>query len=112
MVKIKLNLTKLDKERFFKGEKGTCADLVLIDYKDGPKYDNDGFVKQDCTKEEQLDAAQYLQRVLEVFQGEIESAYAEGYKDCSAALNETVHAVRAAMQHDWNQGRSKRVARS
>lgn len=63
-------------------------------------------------QEEQLDAAQYLQRVLEVFQGEIESAYAEGYKDCSAALNETVHAVRAAMQHDWNQSRSKRVARS
>ena len=52
MVKIKLNLTKLDKKRFFKGEKGTYADLVLIDYKDGPKYDNDGFVKQDCTKEE------------------------------------------------------------
>ena len=52
MVKIKLNLTKLDRKRLFKGEKGTYCDLVLIDYKDGPKFDNDGFVKQDCTKEE------------------------------------------------------------
>lgn len=52
MIKVKLNCSKLDKARFFKGEKGTYADLVLIDYKDGPKYDNDGFVKQDCTKDE------------------------------------------------------------
>jgi len=50
MILIKLDCSKIDKARLFKGKKGTYADLVLIEYKDGPKFNNDGFVKQSAEK--------------------------------------------------------------
>ena len=50
MKTVKVNVTKIDKERLFKGKSGTYLDLVLIDKPD--EYGNDGFVCQSITKEE------------------------------------------------------------
>ena len=50
MISIKINLSLLDKSRFFKGEKGTYCDLILIETPGG-KY-GDYICKQSVTKEE------------------------------------------------------------
>ena len=50
MITIKLDVTKLQKERFFKGKKGVYADLVLIEHPND--FGDDGFVTQAITKEE------------------------------------------------------------
>lgn len=46
----------------------------------------------------------------EVFAMEVEKAYVEGYTDCSAALNESAHAVRTCQGIDWKRSRAFRVA--
>lgn len=52
MIIVKIDVTKLDKGHFFKGQKGIYADLVLIPNKDGTdQYGNDGFVSQGVSKE-------------------------------------------------------------
>lgn len=50
MITLKIDVTKLDKARFFKGEKGTYCDLILIETPNG-QY-GDYMVKQSVTKEE------------------------------------------------------------
>jgi len=52
MIKIKIDVTKLDKSRFFKGAKGTYADLVIYENDQPDEYGNDFSVKQDCSKED------------------------------------------------------------
>jgi hypothetical protein len=52
MIIANIDVTKLDKGHFFKGQKGIYADLVLIPNKDGTdQYGNDGMVKQGVSKE-------------------------------------------------------------
>ena len=52
MIIAKIDVTKLDKGHFFKGQKGIYTDLVLIPNKDGvDQYGNDGFVSQGVSKE-------------------------------------------------------------
>ncbi len=52
-ISIKIDVTKLDKARFFKGAKGTYADLTtFIDLDNLDQYDNNGFISQSVTKEE------------------------------------------------------------
>jgi hypothetical protein len=52
MIIAKIDVTKLDKGHFFKGQKGIYADLVLIPNKDGTdQYGNDGCVFQGVSKE-------------------------------------------------------------
>lgn len=52
-ISIKLDVTKLDKSRFFKGEKGTYADLTtFVDLDQAGKYGDNGFISQSQTKEE------------------------------------------------------------
>lgn len=52
MIIAKIDVTKLDKSHFFKGQKGIYADLVLIPNKEGvDQYGNDGFVSQGVSKE-------------------------------------------------------------
>lgn len=52
MIIAKIDVTKLDKNHFFKGQKGIYADLILIPNKDGvDQYGNDGFVSQGVSKE-------------------------------------------------------------
>jgi hypothetical protein len=52
MIKLKIDVTKLDKTRFFKGAKGTYADLVIYENDTPDEYGNDFSVKQDCSKED------------------------------------------------------------
>ena len=50
---IKLDVTKIVKERLFKGEKGTYIDLTtFIDTEEKDQYDNNGFIAQSVDKEE------------------------------------------------------------
>ena len=50
MISLKIDVTKIDKKRLFKGEKGTYLDLILIET---PKSQySDYMVKQQVTKEE------------------------------------------------------------
>ena len=49
---LKIDVTKIDKDRLYKGEKGTYLDAVVI-WSDQPdKYGNDGMIAQQVTKEE------------------------------------------------------------
>lgn len=52
MIKIKLDVTKIDKSRLYKGAKGTYLDLVVYENEQPDNYGNDFSVKQDCTKED------------------------------------------------------------
>lgn len=50
---VKIDVTKLVKDRFFKGEKGTYADLTtFIDLDELDQYGNNGFISQSVSKEE------------------------------------------------------------
>jgi hypothetical protein len=51
MITVKVDVTKLDKARFFVGKKGTYCDLVLIETPDD-QYGNDYLVKQGVSQEE------------------------------------------------------------
>lgn len=46
----KIDVTKIDKAKLFKGAKGTYLDIVLIEKPDD--FGNDGFIAQSVTKEE------------------------------------------------------------
>lgn len=49
MIKLKINCTKIPKERLFEGKNGKYLDLVLFEKPDD--YGNAGFVKIDVSKE-------------------------------------------------------------
>ena len=52
-VSFKLDVTKIDKARLFKGAKGTYLDFTgFIDLDILDQYGNNGFIAQDVTKEE------------------------------------------------------------
>ena len=51
-ISISLNVTKLDKERFFKGKKGIYADLILFETPDSDY--GDYMVKQRADKGQQM----------------------------------------------------------
>lgn len=52
-VNFKLDVTKLDKARFFKGAKGTYVDLTaFIDTEKTGDYGDNGTIRQSTTKEE------------------------------------------------------------
>jgi hypothetical protein len=52
MIKLKIDVTKIDKTRLFKGAKGTYLDLVVYENDTPDEYGNDFSVKQDCTRED------------------------------------------------------------
>lgn len=52
MIRVNIDVTKLDKSAFHEGKKGKYADLTLMTNRDGrDQYGNDGFVVQDLGKE-------------------------------------------------------------
>lgn len=52
-ISIRINVTKIDKDRLFNGEKGTYLDLTtFVDTDETDKYDNNGFISQSLTKDE------------------------------------------------------------
>ena len=53
-VRLKIDVTKIDKGRLFTGQKGVYLDAtVFIDPDNKDQYDNNGMITQDVTKEEQ-----------------------------------------------------------
>ena len=52
MIKLKIDVTKIDKSRLFVGAKGTYLDLVVYENDRPDEYGNDYSVKQDCTRED------------------------------------------------------------
>lgn len=52
MIKLKIDVTKIDKSRLFKGSKGTYLDLVVYENDKPDEYGNDYSVKQDCSKDD------------------------------------------------------------
>lgn len=58
-ISIKLDVTKIDKERLFKGEKGTYLDLTtFIDTEQTSQYGDHGVISQSQTKEERQQGVQ------------------------------------------------------
>ena len=51
MIKLKIDVTKIDKARLYKGAKGTYLDCVLIETKNN-QYGDDYMIVQEVTKEE------------------------------------------------------------
>jgi hypothetical protein len=52
IIKLNIDVTKLDKKRFHKGAKGTYANLTVL-LKDSPdQYGNDGMIVEDVSQEE------------------------------------------------------------
>ena len=52
-VSVKLNLSKIDKARLFKGEKGTYLDATMfIDLDNQGQFGDNGMITQDVSKEE------------------------------------------------------------
>lgn len=52
-VSVRIDVTKIDKSRLFKGEKGTYLDLTtFIDTDEKDRFDNNGFISQSTSKEE------------------------------------------------------------
>jgi len=52
IVKIKIDVTKIDKARLFKGSKGTYLDATIFLDDDSDQYDNNGMISQEVNKEE------------------------------------------------------------
>lgn len=56
---VKIDVTKIDKTRLFKGAKGTYLDLTtFIDLDQKDQYDNNGFISQSVTKDEKAAGVQ------------------------------------------------------
>ena len=75
-ITIKLDVTKIDKARLFKGEKGTYLDLTtFIDTENEGQYGDHGFIAQSVTKEEREAKVQspILGNVKVFYKGESES---------------------------------------
>jgi hypothetical protein len=52
-ISVKIDVTKIDKARLFKGEKGTYLDLTtFIDTEQEGQYGDHGFISQSVSKEE------------------------------------------------------------
>ena len=58
-VRVKMNVSQIDKARLFKGNKGIYLDAtVFIDIDQKDQYDNNGMITQDITKEEKDNGVQ------------------------------------------------------
>jgi hypothetical protein len=53
-IALKIDVTKIDKERLYKGEKGTYLDAVLLFDTDIDRFENNGMIVQSVTKDERL----------------------------------------------------------
>lgn len=52
-IKLKIDVTKIEKDRLFKGKKGTYLDAsVLVDLDQQGKYGDNGMITQEISKEE------------------------------------------------------------
>ena len=83
-ISIRLDVTKIDKARLFKGEKGTYLDLTtFIELDEQDKYGNNGFISQSLSKEERDGKAPntpILGNAKVFYKGETEQQRAQEYK--------------------------------
>ena len=62
-ISVRIDVTKIDKSRLYKGAKGTYLDLTtFVDTEQQDQYENNGFISQSLTKEER--AAKYQTPIL------------------------------------------------
>jgi hypothetical protein len=52
MIKLKIDVTKIDKSRLYKGAKGTYLEVIVYENEKPDAYGYDYAIKQTCTKEE------------------------------------------------------------
>ena len=64
---LKIDVTKLDKSAFFKGQKGTYATIAVFLKDDEDQYGNFGMVKQDLGKERKGEETPILGNVTRVY---------------------------------------------
>jgi hypothetical protein len=57
IILVKMDVTKIDKNRLFKGAKGTYLDFALMEHDQPDQYGNDFMVVQSVSKEERLKGA-------------------------------------------------------
>ena len=58
-ISVRIDVTKIDKSRLFKGEKGTYLNLTtFVDLDNKDQYEKNGFISQEVTKEEQAQKVQ------------------------------------------------------
>jgi hypothetical protein len=97
-VAVKIDVTKILKERLFKGEKGVYLDLTtFIDTETADQYENHGFISQSITKEEREAGGvktPILGNCRVFFRGESKAQTAQGY-------DKGTEAARAAMAPDF-----------
>ena len=90
---IKLDVTKIDKERLFQGAKGTYLDLTtVIDTAEQDQYENNGFVSQATSSEERE------QGVKTPILGNVKVFFTDG--EAGAANNVKSAAAPAAIDED------------
>ena len=85
---VKIDVTKIDKARLFKGEKGTYLDLTTFIDTDNPgQYGDHGFISQSVTKEEREQKVQapILGNVKVFYQGESDGKPANTSQPSGAA---------------------------
>ena len=97
---VRIDVTKIDKERLYKGEKGTYLDLTtFVDTDEQDKYENNGFISQSVDKEEREKGVQtsILGNVKVFYTGETERVqqqtnkeWVDEYKANSAPITEDI----------------------
>ena len=80
---VRIDVTKIDKARLYKGAKGTYLDLTtFVDTDQQDQYENNGFISQSTTKEER--EAQVQTPIL----GNVKVFFTEGAKQVQAPVNQ------------------------
>ena len=97
---VRIDVTKIDKERLYKGEKGTYLDLTtFVDTMVADQYENNGFISQSVDKEEREKGVQtpILGNVKVFYTGETERVqqqtnkeWVDEYKSNSAPITEDI----------------------
>ena len=80
-ISIKIDVTKIDKSRLFKGEKGTYLDLTMFLDTDNPsQWGDHGFISQSVSKEEKAQGVQtpILGNGKVFYNGNSEQAHGQG----------------------------------
>lgn len=93
---VRIDVTKIDKSRLYKGAKGTYLDLTtFVDLDEKDQYENNGFISQSLTKEEREQGAPktpILGNIRVFYTGESEGqrkqGYAEGVPAAKAAVED------------------------
>ena len=99
-ISVRIDVTKIDKARLYKGEKGTYLDLTtFVDTDEKDQYENNGFISQSVDKEERDQGVQtpILGNVKVFYTGETERVqqqtnkeWVDEYKANSAPITDDI----------------------